>query len=74
LSREVERRQDKKPLLSDLRESGALEQDCDAVIFLWRQDKSSNITTVDFAKNRGGAVGAVELIFDRHITKFSKLP
>ena len=70
LSREIEKRQDKRPQLSDLRESGAIEQDCDAVIFLWRPDKSSSITTVDFAKNRGGAIGSVELFFDKAITKF----
>lgn len=70
LSREIEKRQDKHPQLSDLRESGAIEQDCDVVIFLWRPDKSASTTTVDFAKNRGGAIGSAELFFDKAITKF----
>ena len=70
LSREIEKRQDKRPQLSDLRESGVLEQDSAAVIFLWRMDRSSNTTNVDFAKNRGGAVGSVELFFDKAVTKF----
>jgi replicative DNA helicase len=70
LSREVEKRAEKKPQLSDLRESGALEQDADAVIFLWRPDQNTNVTTVDFAKHRGGPVGSVDLFFDKAITKF----
>jgi replicative DNA helicase len=73
LSREIEKRQDKKPQLSDLRESGAIEQDSDAVIFLWRPDKTSQITNVSFAKHRGGAVGSVDLYFDKAVTKFRSL-
>ena len=73
LSREVEKRAEKRPQLSDLRESGALEQDSDAVIFLWRPDRGTNVTSVNFAKNRGGAVGTVDLYFDKTITKFRNL-
>jgi len=71
LSREIERRRDRRPQLSDLRESGALEQDADVVIFLWKMEKSSNITIVDIAKHRGGPVGTVELSFEKEITKFT---
>ncbi len=73
LSREIEKRPDKKPQLSDLRESGALEQDSDAVIFLWRPDKTNQVTNFAFAKNRGGAVGSVDLYFDKAVTKFRNL-
>ena len=73
LSREIEKRPDKKPQLSDLRESGALEQDSDAVVFLWRPDKANQVTNVSFAKNRGGAVGSVDLYLDKAVTKFRNL-
>ncbi len=73
LSREIEKRPDKKPQLSDLHESGALEQDSGAVIFLWRPDKANQVTNVSFAKNRGGPVGSVDLYFDKAVTKFRNL-
>lgn len=73
LNREVEARQDKRPQLSDLRETGALEQDADGVIFLYREDyyadKSTvdptvpSIMEVDLAKNRHGRVGRCEMAF-----------
>ena len=73
LNREVEARQDKRPQLSDLRDTGALEQDADGVIFLYREDyyadKSTvdptvpSIMEVDLAKNRHGRVGRCEMAF-----------
>ncbi|HEX2620477.1 MAG TPA: replicative DNA helicase [Phototrophicaceae bacterium] len=76
LSRAVEQRQDKRPLLSDLRESGAIEQDSDIVMFLYR-DVVYNETTefpnqaeVIVAKHRNGATGTISLYFDNTLTKF----
>lgn len=72
LNREVEKRSDKRPMLSDLRESGALEQDADKVVFLYREsyysDKTAirgapSLTEVIVAKHRNGPVGTVELIY-----------
>ena len=69
LSRSVESRQDKRPMLSDLRESGALEQDADIVSFLYREDyydketENQHITEVILAKHRNGPVGSVKLYF-----------
>ncbi|MCB7447343.1 replicative DNA helicase, partial [Bacteroides thetaiotaomicron] len=66
LSRSVESRQDKRPMLSDLRESGALEQDADIVSFLYREDyydketENQHITEVILAKHRNGPVGSVK--------------
>lgn len=83
LSRSVESRQVKKPMLSDLRESGSLEQDADIVAFLYREDyynpetEKKNITDVIIAKHRNGPVDTVQLFFHKQFTKFadlSKLP
>ena len=73
LNREVEARQDKRPQLSDLRDTGALEQDADGVIFLYREDYYAardsvdpnvpSLLEVDLAKNRHGAVGSCKLAF-----------
>ena len=69
LSRSVESRQIKKPMLSDLRESGSLEQDADIVMFLYREDyydkdtENKNITDVIVAKHRNGAVDTISLFF-----------
>ncbi len=79
LSRSVESRQVKKPMLSDLRESGSLEQDADIVMFLYREDyydpdtENKNITEVIIAKHRNGPVDTVQLFFHKQFTKFADL-
>ena len=80
LSRAVEQRVDKKPQLSDLRESGAIEQDADAVLMLHREDyydpdtDKKGATDVCIRKNRNGAVGEVELHFQKEIMRFTEKP
>lgn len=80
LSRGVEARQIKKPMLSDLRESGSLEQDADIVMFLYRDDyyksadeEPTHITELIVAKHRNGPVGRVNLFFRNECTKFVSL-
>ena len=79
LSRAVEQRIDKKPQLSDLRESGAIEQDADSVLMLHREDYYDPdtdrkwSTDVCIRKNRNGAVGEVELYFQANIMKFMEV-
>lgn len=76
LSRAVEQRADKRPVLSDLRESGSLEQDADIVMFIYRPDQyekdtaKQNIAEIIVAKHRNGPVGSVELIFRSALAKF----
>ena len=75
LSRSVESRQIKKPMLSDLRESGSLEQDADIVAFLYREDyykpdTENKHTELIIAKHRNGPVDTVNLFFDKKCTKF----
>ncbi|MBQ8919145.1 MAG: DnaB-like helicase C-terminal domain-containing protein, partial [Acidaminococcaceae bacterium] len=80
LSRSVEARQVKKPMLSDLRESGSLEQDADIVMFLYREDyykgadeAPTNITELIVAKHRNGPTGRVNLFFKSECTRFRDL-
>jgi replicative DNA helicase len=78
LSRQPEQRPDKRPILSDLRESGALEQDADLVMFLFRpeyykSDEKPGIAEVHVAKHRNGPTGTVELKFRRDHTRFYNL-
>lgn len=79
LSRAVEQRQDKKPMMSDLRESGSLEQDADLVMFIYRDEYYNPETDrrgkadIIIAKQRNGPVGTVELGFFREFTKFVNL-
>ena len=76
LSRAVEQRTDKRPVLSDLRESGSLEQDSDIVMFIYRPDQyeedseKQNIAEIIVAKHRNGPVRSVELIFRSALAKF----
>ena len=79
LSRAVEKREDHRPVLSDLRESGAIEQDADVVMFLYRDDyynhetEKKDISEVIIAKQRNGPIGTVELAWLREFTKFANL-
>ena len=83
LSRAVEQRQDKRPMLADLRESGSIEQDADIVAFLYREayyqkeqgdsQEANNVTELSLAKNRHGSLGAVKLYFHKEYTKFSSV-
>ncbi len=77
LSRAVEARQDHRPMLSDLRESGAIEQDADVVMFLYRDEyynpdtEKKNLAEVIVAKQRNGATGSIELVWLGQYTKFA---
>lgn len=79
LSRSVEQRPDHRPMLSDLRESGAIEQDADIVMFLYRDDyynedsEKKNMAEVILAKHRSGSTGTVELAWLGSYTKFANL-
>ena len=77
LSRDVEKREDKRPVLADLRESGSIEQDADIVMFLYREDyhsknrdSSVSETELIIAKNRQGSLGTVKYIFDTAYSRF----
>jgi replicative DNA helicase len=79
LSRGVEQRQDKRPMMSDIRESGSIEQDADIVAFLYRDDyydkesENQNIIEIIIAKQRNGPVGTVSLAFVKEYNKFVNL-
>lgn len=79
LSRGVEQRQDKRPMMSDIRESGSIEQDADIVAFLYRDDyydketENQNIIEIIIAKQRNGPVGTVQLAFVKEYNKFVNL-
>lgn len=81
LTRSVETRPDKHPMLSDLRESGAIEQDADIVMFLYREDyynkdkteddsSKDDVTDLDIAKHRNGATGRIQFVFRKHVSAF----
>ena len=80
LSRGLETRQDKRPLLADLRESGSIEQDADVVIFIYRDEvyntESPDMGTAEIivSKNRNGPTGTVRLAFLPHYTRFANMP
>ena len=81
LSREVEKRPNKRPMLSDLRESGAIEQDADLVMFLYREEyykreeerPKMEEVEVTLAKHRNGPTGLVKLAFERDTNRFFSL-
>ena len=79
LSRGVEQRQDKRPMMSDIRESGSIEQDADIVAFLYRDDyydketENKNVIEIIIAKQRNGPTGTVELAFLKEFNKFVSL-
>lgn len=79
LSRGIESRTDQRPKLSDLRESGSIEQDADVVLFIYREDKTKsdsenkNIAEILVAKHRNGPIGSVKLFFNEQYTSFRNL-
>ena len=84
LSRNVESRTNKRPILSDLRESGSIEQDADLVLMLYRESyyasqntnlnqHQTNLVELIIAKQRNGPIGTIELEFDPKRTKFSNI-
>jgi replicative DNA helicase len=80
LSRAVEQRQDKRPLLSDLRDSGSIEQDADVVVFIFRDEyyngetsERPNIAEINVAKHRNGPTGKIDLFWHGQLATFRNL-
>ena len=79
LNRSVEQRDDHRPMLSDLRESGAIEQDADVVMFIYRDDyynkdtEEKNVAEIIIAKQRNGPVGTIKMIWLPEYTKFANM-
>ncbi|MNW46123.1 Replicative DNA helicase [compost metagenome] len=76
LTRDISRRENKRPILSDLRDSGQIEYNADTVLFLHNEDEMlnperKNITEVIVAKNRNGPIGAIELVYIKNIGRFA---
>jgi len=79
LSRAVEQRPDRRPIMSDLRESGAIEQDADVVMFIYRDDyynkdsENKNVAEIIIAKQRNGPIGTINLVWLPNYTKFANM-
>lgn len=78
LSREIDKREDKRPVMADLRESGSIEQDADIIMFLYRDgyynknsEKVSNLTELIIAKNRSGVIGTINFLFQGEYQLFT---